>query len=59
MIAPMPSFDPAGGVTIREPERDEPGYWAGCPQVLYEPEKQRFLLTYRQRRPRGAASDRG
>lgn len=59
MIAPMPLFDPAGGVVVKEPERGEPGYWAGCPGVLYEPDQQRFLMTYRERRPRGAIPDRG
>ncbi|GAA3041887.1 hypothetical protein [Kitasatospora sp. NPDC057738] len=46
---------------VRAPERPEPGYWAGCPGVRYEPDLDRFLLTYRERRPRGATHgpDRG
>ncbi|MGH3759369.1 MAG: hypothetical protein ACRDTB_16610 [Actinophytocola sp.] len=55
----MPSFDPDDGVVVMAPERDEPGYWVGCPAVLHEPENGRFLLTYRQRRPRGAEAERG
>lgn len=46
-------------MVVREPERAGPGYWAGCPGILYEPDRQRFLLSYRQRRPRGTAPDRG
>ncbi len=59
LIAPLPSWDPGRGVVVREPERAGPGYWAGCPGILYEPDRQRFLLSYRQRRPRGTAPDRG
>jgi hypothetical protein len=50
-------FDPADSVLIRAPERAEPGYWAGCPSVL--PDEDVTWLTYRERRPRGAASERG
>ncbi|HET9614887.1 MAG TPA: hypothetical protein VFP22_08750 [Candidatus Limnocylindrales bacterium] len=50
-------FDPADGLLVREPERAEPGYWVGCPSVLVAGEL--TWLTYRQRRPRGDASDRG
>jgi hypothetical protein len=59
MTAPMPPFDPAAGVLVKEPERAAPGYWAGCPSVLYEAGKRRCLMTYRERRPRGAESERG
>lgn len=61
VIAPLPPLDPGRGIVVREPERGEPGYWAGCPGILYEPERQRFLLSYRQRRPPGSAAgaDRG
>lgn len=42
------------------PETGAAGTWVGCPGVLYEPAAQRFLMTYRQRRPRGeAATERG
>lgn len=51
VMALLAPFNPADGIVLREPERGEPGYWAGCPSVLFEPDKQRFLLTYRQRRP--------
>ena len=59
VMALLPSFDPGSGLVVREPERAAPGYWAGCPGVLYEAARQRFLLSYRQRRPRGTALDRG
>ncbi|MFF2043630.1 hypothetical protein ACFVVX_24750 [Kitasatospora sp. NPDC058170] len=45
--------DLAGSTTVRAPERPEPGYWAGCPGIHYEADRDRFLLTYRERRPRG------
>ncbi|MFJ6621795.1 hypothetical protein ACIQOW_29990 [Kitasatospora sp. NPDC091335] len=53
--------DLGASLLVRAPERPEPGYWAGCPSVRYEPDHDRFLLTYRERRPRGAAGgpDRG
>jgi hypothetical protein len=56
MDLPAP-FDPADSVLIRAPERAEPGYWIGCPSVL--PDGDLTWLTYRERRPRGAASERG
>lgn len=59
VMAPLPPLDPGRGIVVREPERGEPGYWAGCPAVWYEAGRQRFWLSYRQRRPRGAAPDRG
>lgn len=52
-----PPFDPADSLLIREPERPVPGYWVGCPSVLIDGD--RTWLTYRERRPRGAAPDRG
>jgi len=58
-MLPLPWLDPGRGLVGREPERAEPGYWAGCPGICYEPGRQRFLLSYRQRRPRGTAPDRG
>ncbi|MFE6743201.1 glycoside hydrolase family protein [Streptomyces tubercidicus] len=58
--SPMKSFDPEDGVVVLTPERQEPGYWVGCAGVLYEADRGRFLLTYRERRPRGhAESERG
>jgi hypothetical protein len=59
IIGSVPVIDPGRGRTILEPERDEIGYWVGSPTVLAEPERDRFLLTYRQRRPRGTEQDRG
>ncbi|MET8701726.1 hypothetical protein ABZW10_23070 [Kitasatospora sp. NPDC004723] len=51
--------DLSGSALVRAPERPEPGYWAGCPSVRYEPDHDRFLLTYRERRPRGAGGSGG
>lgn len=56
----LSSFDPQQSTVILAPENPGPGTWTGCPGVLYEPQQQRFLLTYRQRRPRGdPATERG
>ena len=49
----LPTFDPEAGEVVLRPERAEAGYWIGCAGIRYEAEKGRFLLTYRQRRPRG------
>ncbi|MGP3910280.1 hypothetical protein [Nonomuraea sp. 10N515B] len=53
------AFDPEQGLLVMPPETTGAGYWTGCPGVLYEPERGRFLMTYRQRRPRGDARERG
>lgn len=55
LYAPLPMLDPDDGVVVMGPEKGEEGYWTGCPGVLYEPTRRRFVLTYRQRRPRGHA----
>lgn len=53
-------FDPEQSTVIKQPENPGPGTWIGCPGVLYEPRQHRFLMTYRQRRPRGnPATERG
>ncbi len=53
-------FDPEEGTTILEPDASGPGNWVGCPSVLYDAERERVLLTYRRRRPRGGPPpDRG
>jgi hypothetical protein len=44
---------------IREPVGHESGYWAGAPGVFYATEEKAWYLTYRIRRPRGIAPDRG
>jgi hypothetical protein len=56
---PFPSFDPADGITVLAPEAPGAGYWVGCPSILFDPRRETVLLTYRRRRPRGAAADRG
>ncbi|MFE4423407.1 hypothetical protein [Streptomyces sp. NPDC056817] len=58
-VLDSPGFDPLDSQLIREPERAEPGYWVGCPSVLHEADRGRYLMTYRQRRPRGVELDRG
>lgn len=56
----LSGFDPEQGAVILQPEHTGSGHWIGCPGVLYEPQKNRFLMTYRQRRPRGnPATERG
>jgi hypothetical protein len=57
IFAPLPAFDPASGILIMEPERNENGCWVGCPTVLHD--GGRFWLTYRRRRPRGVEAERG
>jgi hypothetical protein len=44
---------------IRQPVAPGPGYWAGAPGAFYEPGEKAWYLTYRIRRPRGVAPDRG
>lgn len=55
----LPAFRPESGTTILLPEGEGSGYWVGCPSVIYDPERQSYLMTYRRRRPRGMGSDRG
>jgi hypothetical protein len=53
-------FDPERATVILQPQNPGPGTWTGCPGVLYEPQQHRFLMSYRQRRPRGdPATERG
>ncbi|GAA1018751.1 hypothetical protein Aple_026270 [Acrocarpospora pleiomorpha] len=57
---PLRHLNPLDSTVVLTPEADEPGYWIGCASVLHEPLRNRFVLTYRQRRPRGhAGGDRG
>ncbi|TDE00212.1 hypothetical protein [Jiangella asiatica] len=57
VLSPFPPFGPERGVVVRPPEIAESGYWSGCPGILRDGD--RFLLTYRQRRPRGTERERG
>lgn len=60
MFSPIVPFDPEAGDVVLAPEEGGDGTWTGCPGVLYEPDRGRFLMTYRQRRPRGQpATERG
>jgi hypothetical protein len=49
----------AAGSVIREPVGQEQGYWVGCPGAFYDATERAWYLTYRIRRPRGVAPDRG
>ncbi|MFM8468483.1 MAG: hypothetical protein ACKODH_00695 [Limisphaerales bacterium] len=49
----------AQGTVIREPVGNEQGYWVGCPGAFYDETERAWYLTYRIRRPRGVAPDRG
>lgn len=49
----------AAGQVIRHPVGNEQGYWVGCPGAFYDPTDRAWYLTYRIRRPRGVAPDRG
>jgi len=44
---------------VREPAGIGQGYWAGAPGVFYARDERALYLTYRLRRPRGVAPDRG
>lgn len=44
---------------IRDPVGIEPGYWTGAPGVFYARDEKAFYVSYRIRRPRGVAPDRG
>lgn len=49
----------AEGRVIREPAGRDSGYWVGCPSAFYDEADRAWYLTYRVRRPRGVAPDRG
>lgn len=49
----------ARGAVIREPVGNEKGYWVGAPGAFYDEMEGAWYLTYRIRRPRGVAPDRG
>src|SRR5438034_10875369 len=49
----------SSGRVVREPVGSENGYWTGAPGVYYAAEERAWYLTYRLRRPRGVAPDRG
>jgi len=60
MISASPISDAfASGRTIREPVGHENGYWAGAPGLYHAADEGAWYLTYRIRRPRGVAPDRG
>src|SRR5688572_3175126 len=49
----------AKGSVLHQPPGPQAGYWAGAPGAYYEPGEDAWYLTYRLRRPRGVAPDRG
>src|SRR5262245_52311093 len=49
----------SSGLVIREPIGLENGYWAGAPGAFFAADERAWYLTYRIRRPRGVAPDRG
>ena len=55
----LPLFDPSRGETVFEPEAPGAGYWVGAPGLVRDAERNRYLLVYRRRRPRGVEPDRG
>lgn len=60
VLGQLEAFDPESGSVVLTPEEGGAGTWVGSPGVLYEPARERFLLTYRRRRPRGdPATERG
>ena len=44
---------------LRQPAGFQQGHWAGAPGVYFAPDENAWYLTYRIRRPRGVAPDRG
>lgn len=53
----LQNWDPISDPIIMEPEAAAPNYWVGCASALAMDE--RILLTFRRRRPRGTAAERG
>jgi len=49
----------AQGRIIREPVGSGSGYWVGCPGAFFDEADKLWYVTYRIRRPRGVAPDRG
>lgn len=47
------------GAVLRQPAGSEPGYWVGAPGAFFDATDDCWYLTYRVRRPRGVAPDRG
>ncbi len=49
----------AAGTVLREPVGTGAGYWVGAPGACCDATESAWYLTYRIRRPRGVAPDRG
>ncbi len=59
MSLPLSNELLAAGRIVREPAGLGAGYWVGCPGACFDAEEGAWYLTYRLRRPRGVAPDRG
>src|SRR5258707_5134142 len=59
MVEKLKSETLATGHVIREPAGNGSGYWVGAPGLFYAADETAWYLTYRIRRPRGVAPDRG
>lgn len=51
ILGELPLFDPEQGTTVIEPPGGEKGYWSGAPCAVYDEAEERFLLSYRVRKP--------
>ncbi len=49
----LPLFEPDSGTVIVEPDRPERDFWVGAPSVVYDGQRQRFVMAYRVRHPIG------
>ena len=52
----LKDWDPRADQVLLQPERNEPGYWIGCPGVFGG---KHTYFTYRERRPRNLDFERG
>src|SRR5690349_15755154 len=59
MVEQLTSETLAAGRVIREPVGFDNGYWVGAPGLFHAADERAWYLTYRIRRPRGIAPDRG
>jgi hypothetical protein len=53
-LGSLPLPDPSRGRVVVEAPGEGPGFWAGGPSAVFDPEDGFFYLSYRLRRPLGA-----
>ncbi|HKG84940.1 MAG TPA: hypothetical protein VKB16_17555, partial [Beijerinckiaceae bacterium] len=53
-LGSFPLPDPARSRLVVEPPGDGPGFWAGGPSAVFDPDDGLFYLSYRLRRPLGS-----